>query len=630
MYICPRMNNVIRCLHLNNPIKPKHFQKSFIVRLIHINRYSTSTEATQYKDPNYEDEITDVSPRVLRKKPQIEPFLKNLFISNFQKDLLAFPEVLNKSEMEVMDLRVKNIEYIVSNKTLSFDEKQAELKRTKVYGAPATAFHGGYEAIVTERCKFLETLAAQCVPSAVAIKNHWFGITTLYEGLDRNGVDSLMPEIAAGDVHINTCLKETMSNVPDQESILCNAYLSSQGEWHITGRKLLKNAKDGYFVVICSVENEPVQTFLVHPGAINVSIQSPCVKFTHTPATLLGYPDKSQEKTIDSKVATLMTNPIAINRLETAAICVGLLRTSIKSIIQATRDKYLEGTEFSSLHSVQNPIANAVATLYAIESMVYFTAGLFDDFQNADIEMESGICRLYATRRTFDAINSLIECVGFDEVPDECYKFAEQARFLMLNEEYNDKIGVYIAFSGMKHASGLMAQDVLKLRNPFLYPKFVIQKLFKSRKIFNDEPSLSLGLEENLHPSFQDTARMLEYCVLRLQYATEKIFMYYGAEIFSEHRTILRLTEVLEEIYGTTASISRASRAYCIGLHMSDNEMTMTSLLTYVSLMRVKKLISDIDDGKYINKDKVREDIGSKAVKHGRSHYEHCLERVFF
>lgn len=279
------MNNVIRCLHL----KPRNFQKSFIVRLIHKNRYSTSTEATQYKDPIQEDEITDLSPRVLRKKPQIEPFLKNLFIANFQKDLLAFPEVLNKSEMEVMDLRVKNIEYIVSNKTLSFDEKQAELKRTKVYGAPATAFHGGYEAIITERCKFLETLAAQCVPSAVSVKNHWFGITTLYEGLDRNTLDSLMPDIATGDIHINTCMKEAMSCIPDQESILCKAYRSPLGEWHITGRKLLKNAEDGYFVVICSVEDEPVQTFLVHPGAANVSIKSPSVKFTHTPGNSIPF-----------------------------------------------------------------------------------------------------------------------------------------------------------------------------------------------------------------------------------------------------------------------------------------------------------------------------------------------------
>lgn len=231
-----------------------------------------------------------------------------------------------------------------------------------------------------------------------------------------------------------------------------------------------------------------------------------------------------------------MTNPIAINRLETAAICVGLLRTSIQSIIQATRDKYQEATEFSSLQTVLNPISNALIVLYSLESMVYFTAGLFDDFQNADIEVESGICRIFATRRTFDAINSMIECIGLDIVPEECFKFAEQARFLMLNEEHNDKIGVYIAFSGLKQASGTMAQDIYKLRNPFLYPKFIIQKLFKSRKIFNDNPSMSLGLKENLHPSFQEAADALEYCVLRLQYATERIFIDYGPELISEHR----------------------------------------------------------------------------------------------
>lgn len=71
-------------------------------------------------------------------------------------------------------------------------------------------------------------------------------------------------------------------------------------------------------------------------------------------------------------------------------------------------------------------------------------------------------------------------------------------------------------------------------------------------------------------------------------------------------------------------------RAYCIGLYMSENELLLTNTLTVFAEKKVRDIILEIEDGVYLNQDAPIEDIATKTVAHGKSHFEHCLERVYF
>lgn len=71
-------------------------------------------------------------------------------------------------------------------------------------------------------------------------------------------------------------------------------------------------------------------------------------------------------------------------------------------------------------------------------------------------------------------------------------------------------------------------------------------------------------------------------------------------------------------------------RAYCIGLHNGENELLLSNTLMVFSMREVKKLVTDIEDGVYLNQDTAIQDIATKAIARGSSHLEHCLERVYF
>ena len=70
----------------------------------------------------------------------------------------------------------------------------------------------------------------------------------------------------------------------------------------------------------------------------------------------------------------------------------------------------------------------------------------------------------------------------------------------------------------------------------------------------------------------QTAAKLLEYCVLRLQYGVEVALVRHGKEIIERQMVLRRLADVVIDIYSMTAVLGRASRSYCIGLQDSKEE----------------------------------------------------------
>lgn len=44
---------------------------------------------------------------------------------------------------------------------------------------------------------------------------------------------------------------------------------------------------------------------------------------------------------------------------------------------------------------VQVQLANATSSIYGMESMIYFTAGLLDEFENPDVGLEAAITKVF-------------------------------------------------------------------------------------------------------------------------------------------------------------------------------------------------------------------------------------------
>lgn len=55
-----------------------------------------------------------------------------------------------------------------------------------------------------------------------------------------------------------------------------------------------------------------------------------------------------------------------------------------------------------------------------------------------------------------------------------------------------------------------MSNEVRKYRNPFFYPKFIFTKMLQQRRQQMDNPKLSLGVQDYIHPSLSISAQWLE------------------------------------------------------------------------------------------------------------------------
>lgn len=168
-----------------------------------------------------------------------------------------------------------------------------------------------------------------------------------------------------------------------------------------------------------------------------------------------------------------------------------------------------------------------------------------------------------------------------------------------------------------------MKDDVLRSRNPLFNPMHMLKKIVKSSNV--DDLYTNMGLHEHLHPSLAGPAECIELSVTRLKMCVEMLFNRYGNEIVERQVEIAKLTEIIATCFAMYASASRASRSYCIGLRLADNEILAAHAICLDGKVRVKILANDIVKGPYVTNDNNLQKL-SKQIFRSKSYFiEHPL-----
>lgn len=168
-----------------------------------------------------------------------------------------------------------------------------------------------------------------------------------------------------------------------------------------------------------------------------------------------------------------------------------------------------------------------------------------------------------------------------------------------------------------------MKDDVSRSRNPLFNPMHMLKKIVKSSNI--DDISTNMGLHEYLHPSLVGPAECIEHSVTRLKICVEMLFNRYGNEIVEKHVEIAKLTEIISTCFAMYASVSRASRSYCIGLRLADNEVLAAHAICLDGKERVKILANEIVKGPYLTNDNNLQKLSKQIFKSKNYFIEHPL-----
>uniref|UniRef100_T1H6V0 Uncharacterized protein n=1 Tax=Megaselia scalaris TaxID=36166 RepID=T1H6V0_MEGSC len=262
-----------------------------------------------------------------------------------------------------------------------------------------------------------------------------------------------------------------------------------------------------------------------------------------------------------------------------------------------------------------------VAPLYAMESMIYYTAGLIDEFEDQDVTLEAAVTKYYTSQNMFKIARAALDFMGPKALlkgePSE--EFLRNAAELYTLGEPIETLKSFIALTGLQHAGVCMSDDVFKSRNPLFNPMHMFKKFIKSSDI--ETISTKMGLNENLHPSLAGPAECIELSVTRLKMCVEMLFNRYGNEI------VQRQVEIKAEIISMLrmyTSASRASRSYCIGLRLADELLTAIAINLH-GKERIKVLAAEIMKGPYLTNDHNLQKMSKQIFKSKGFFFEHPL-----
>lgn len=103
---------------------------------------------------------------------------------------------------------------------------------------------------------------------------------------------------------------------------------------------------------------------------------------------------------------------------------------------------------------LKEKLSKATCGAYALESMIYLTAGIHDDYESADIDVETAIIRVFAQRQLFETATIALDFMGPKTLltgqPTELY--LRDALQLYTHGEPIDSLYLVVALSGLQHA----------------------------------------------------------------------------------------------------------------------------------------------------------------------------------
>ena len=128
---------------------------------------------------------------------------------------------------------------------------------------------------------------------------------------------------------------------------------------------------------------------------------------------------------------------------------------------------------FRDMDMISNRLSAAMCKIYAIESMIYFTSGLIDEFDNQDTNLEAAITKviscyiywwIYYIKMSFSKLYAMenlwmIACSGMEFMGPKYLQSGQPGELHLRNaaqlytqSESLESLRLFIALTGLQHA----------------------------------------------------------------------------------------------------------------------------------------------------------------------------------
>ncbi|XP_046740530.1 complex I assembly factor ACAD9, mitochondrial [Diprion similis] len=582
------------------------------------------------------------------KKPQREPFAKNLFIGRFDNDLLAYPEVQPNERQNQFNAWLAPIEDCVkryleareSNINVISNDLVEQLKDFGVFRATIPEEYKGIGLNTTEYARLIEVVGKH--PS---LASYVMSRTEPVEIILKYGTDQqqqkFLPRIVSGELIPTLALAEDNTNI-DAAPINATAVAMEGNQYFKLNAKkvhVLNGNNANCFIVLvnCTETDDPLHKpntptiFIVERenGGIDSSTKVEKIGQQGLEVFKVDFAETLVPR--ENVLGAIGGAPkIAVDLITLGKECIGsqaaaILKDFINILTKYAIEKKHYDKQIMTYDFAKEIIAKMSTALYAIESMTYMTTGLIDEYKDQNCSVESAIVAAYSMNECVHQILEGLKLLGRQTyLKDSPYeRIYLDALGLVLYNESSIDLHTYIAIMGLHHSGLINSHTIQKYRNPFMFPAFMFREAFWSSGVPD------LALDEHLHPSLQVSAKLLQAAVHWLHESTEKMLITHGTKVSDAHMELHRLANMAIDVYMMTAALGRASRSYCIGLALSDKEIVMVHSICWNAHRRVKKNNEEINLGDEGNCDDLYRIIAKKMFAQHGYFPEHPLKKNF-
>ncbi|MDQ2869336.1 MAG: acyl-CoA dehydrogenase family protein [Acidobacteriota bacterium] len=279
-------------------------------------------------------------------------------------------------------------------------------------------------------------------------------------------------------------------------------------------------------------------------------------------------------------------------RTSLGAGCVGGSKRMIELAARQATSRRQFQTRIADFEIIRAKFARMVVNTYALESMVYLTAGLVDRGL-ADYSVEGACCKIFGTESVWQTINDALQIAGgngfMEEYPYE--RALRDSRVNMIFEGTNEILRVLVALSGMKEIGEGLQEVGRALKAPL--SSFGILSDYAVRRVRRTLPA---GRISRVAPALTAEGEAVAKYAMACGGAVETILRKYGKGVLTKEYHHERLANVGIDLYASVAVLSRATSSIeAKGAEKSAEEVRLARIFIRGARHRVVGQLKDMD-----------------------------------
>ncbi|XP_055269442.1 complex I assembly factor ACAD9, mitochondrial isoform X4 [Moschus berezovskii] len=326
---------------------------------------------------------------------------------------------------------------------------------------------------------------------------------------------------------------------------------------------------------------------------------------------------------------------VAMNILNSGRFSMGsTVAGMLKKLIEMTAEYACTRKQFnrnlSEFGLIQEKFSLMAQKAYVMESMAYLTAAMLDAPGFPDCSIEAAMVKVFSSEGAWTCVSEALQILGgsgyIRDYPYE--RLLRDSRILLIFEGTNEILRMYIALTGLQHAGRILTARVKELKrgNVTTIMETVGQRLRDSLG-----RTVDLGLTGKLgvvHPSLADGAHKLEENVYYFGRSVEALLLRFGKTVVEEQLVLKRVANVLINLYGMTAVLSRASRSIRLGLRGHDHEVLLANIFCSEAYHQNLFTLSQLDKHSPENLDELVKKVSQQILEKRAYICAHPLDRT--